>query len=365
MAKCRISTQELTRFITQSMSKIGVVKHHSQALAALLIQADQRGHYSHGLQRFPMYFAEVKTGNVSKQDLTPKILNETPSSAHIDGQNILGVVSAEFAMNLAIEKAKKVGISMVSLKNGNHFGIAGHYCLMANQHDLIGMAFTNASPSVVPTRSNQPMLGTNPISFFAPAKGGQNSFNLDMATSTVAQGKIEMKRRLGENTPEGWMVDKQGQICTDPNNYHGLLGLGGAEETSGYKGFGLGAMVDILCGVLSGSNYSNNVRRWWDIDQKNIIKPANLGQNFICINHKFFNQNFDNDLENFTTKLRNAEVSPSLSSSSSSSKKVILPGDRANAHVKENLTSIEYDFKVIEQIHEKVDCVEPMDFEMI
>ena len=347
---CRIPIKELTRFITESMASINVLPHHAQALSNVLIEADQRGHYSHGLQRLPMYYKEVQTGTVNIKNQLPEIINESPSSYYLDGKNLIGVVSAEYAMNLAIKKCENgSGISMVSMKNSNHFGIAGHYGLMAVEKNMIGLAFTNTSPQTVPTRGAEKKLGTNPIAFFA----SKENFQLDMATSAVAMGKIEMKKRLNEKVPKGWMVDEKGQVVEDPKLGNGLLGLGGLEETSGYKGFGLGAMVDILCGVLTGANYLNNVRRWQD----NISEPANLGQTFICINPQFFSQDYQQDLQKFSDNLRKTKKIEG-----SDSKSVILPGDRANSHILENKDSVEYQRQVIDQIHVQLNHIEPMRF---
>lgn len=300
-----------------------------------------------------MYYNEVKSKTVNIQDQVPEIIKETSSSAYLDGKNLIGVVSAEYAMNLCIQKAENNGISMVAMNNANHFGIAGHYGLMAVEKGVIGMAFCNTSPFVVPTRSSEPILGTNPISFFAgqSPKGYDSSelgpspegFHLDMATSAVALGKIEMKKRLGLETPKGWIVDQGGHEITDPSQFNALLGLGGYEETSGYKGYGLSSMVEILCGVLSGSMYANNIRRWNEMN-----RPANLGQNFICINPKFFSDDFEKDLRIFSEILRNSRPIEG------SNQKPIIPGDKARAHVLESLDSVEYERNVIDQIHSEI-----------
>ena len=139
---CRVAVPDLRRFIQQTMLQHNMPKTHASKLAQLLINADQRGHYSHGLNRIVMYNREVITGAITKEDLKPEILKETPAVAYLDGRNMLGVVSAEYAMEKCIEKAEKLGIGMVSLRNANHFGIAGHYGLMAVEKGLIGMAFT-------------------------------------------------------------------------------------------------------------------------------------------------------------------------------------------------------------------------------
>ena len=281
---------------------------------------------------------------------TPIVLTETASSAHLDGQNLIGVVSADFAMDLCIKKAENQGISIVSLKNANHFGIAGYYGLKALEKNLIGLAFTNTSPMVVPTRSKTPGLGTNPISFFA------NDFNLDMATSTVALGKIEMKRREKQPCPEGWGVNESGQVETQADLVKNLLPLGGAENTGGYKGYGLSAMVEILCGVLSGANFGTNIRRWTQIwDEPDNAPKANLGQCFICINPKFFNPNFDEDLSEYCKQLRGHQHIDGEDS-------VIIPGDKSRKNVEKMSEYIIYSKEVIDQIHDQIPYIEPMPF---
>ena len=196
---------------------------------------------------------------------------------------------------------------------------------------------------MVPTRSRDLAIGTNPISFFA----SKEDFQLDMATSTVALGKIEMKRRLNEPTPHGWGVNQNGEVDTDPFAITGLLGLGGAEITGGYKGYGLGGMVEILCGVLSGADFSKNVRKWVDVFEKDVCKKANLGQCFICINPKFFSEDYEKSLKEYSAMLRECQPAEG-------EENVIIPGDRAKLHLEQSLESIEYSSGVIDQIHSAI-----------
>ena len=169
----------------------------------------------------------------------------------------------QWAMKLAIKKAKTSGTAFVTVANSRHFGMAGYYSMMALSEDMIGLSMTNATPHVLPTFGSEPRMGTNPISLAVPANK-ESPFVLDMATSTVAVGKILIAKRLGLPIPYGWAADLSGEITTDPNiarESKKLMPLGGTKELGGHKGYGLATMVDILCGVLSGSAISSNIVR--------------------------------------------------------------------------------------------------------
>lgn len=198
----------------------------------------------------------------------------------------MGQVVGKFCMELTIEKASKFGIGMVTARGSNHYGISGYYSLMAMERGLIGFSCTNTSPLMVPTRSKKSALGTNPLSLGMSASGG-DQFVLDMATTAVALGKIELAKRKEEKIPEGWALDENGKVTTNPGvgvDAAALLPLGGEEKNSGYKGYGLGTMVEVLCGVLSGSKFGPNIRSW------RAAKPeiANLGHCFMAIDPEVF-----------------------------------------------------------------------------
>jgi LDH2 family malate/lactate/ureidoglycolate dehydrogenase len=196
---------------------------------------------------------------VGRINANPKIrlVHETPSTAVVDGDRGLGLVVAPRAMQIAIEKAKQVGTGWVSVKNSNHFGIAGYHAMMALQEQMIGMAMTNASALVAPTYSAEKLLGTNPIAVAIPA-GEQAPFVADFATTTAANGKLEIAQRKNENIPKGWAQDEKGQPTEDAHILKkggALLPLGSEKELGRHKGYALGSIVDIFSGVLSGASF--------------------------------------------------------------------------------------------------------------
>ena len=251
------SYQQLFDFSKKIFQKIGCSPEHADTAAKTLLSADLRGIDSHGIARLSGY---VRLWEVKRVNATPdiKIIHETPSTAVIDGDSGLGLVVAPFAMQVAIEKAKQVGTGWVSVQNSNHFGIAGYHAMMALEHDMIGMAMTNASPLVAPTFSIDKMLGTNPICVAAPA-GNEPPFVADLATTTAANGKLEILQRKNADTPLGWVQDTEGNPSTDANILKkggALLPLGGDREHGSHKGYALGAIVDIFSALLSGANYA-------------------------------------------------------------------------------------------------------------
>ncbi len=246
----------LINFCSAIFRKIGCSEFHAEIAAKTLVSADLRGVDSHGVARLSGYVRLWEIGRINA-DPNIQIVHETPSTAVVDGDSGLGLVVGPSAMKTAIAKAANVGTGWVAVKNSNHFGIAGFHAMMALEKDMIGVAMTNASPLVAPTFSTERMLGTNPIAIAIPARN-QPPFVLDMATTTAANGKLEILMRKGGEAPLGWIQDAAGIQITDAEGVKkggALLPLGGDREHSSNKGYGLGAMVDILTGVLSGANY--------------------------------------------------------------------------------------------------------------
>lgn len=230
---------------------------HAVLAANALLSADLRGIDSHGIARLSGY---VRLWEVKRVNATPaiQIVHETPSTAVLDGDQGLGLVVAQEAMKIAIAKAEKVGTGWVSVQNSNHFGIAGYHAMLALEHNMIGVAMTNASPLVAPTFSIDKMLGTNPIAVAAPA-GSQPPFVADLATTTAANGKLEILQRKNQETPAGWVQDQLGHSTTDAHILKkggALLPLGSDREHGSHKGYALGAMVDLFSALLSGANYA-------------------------------------------------------------------------------------------------------------
>ncbi|GAA4098923.1 Ldh family oxidoreductase [Mucilaginibacter panaciglaebae] len=251
-----VSESTLRNFTENVFLAMGCSKEHAALAADVLLLSDMRGIDSHGVARLTGY---VRLWQKQRINATPaiKIVHETPTTATIDGDAGLGLVVAPFAMKVAIQKAEQYGSGWISIRNSNHFGIAGYHALMAVQKDMIGFAMTNASPLVAPTFSNERMLGTNPMCYAFPA-GKYPPVIVDMATSAAANGKLEIAQRARKPVPEGWVQNATGGYTTDPHALKSggsLLPLGSDYEHGSHKGFGLSATVDILSAVLSGANY--------------------------------------------------------------------------------------------------------------
>ena len=252
----KFSYQHLFSFSKNIFLKIGCSNEDAETAARSLLSADLRGVDSHGVARLSGY---VRLWKVKRVNAKPaiKIIHETPSTATIDGDAGLGLVMAPYAMKVAIEKAKQVGTGWVSVKNSNHFGIAGIYAMMALENDMIGIAMTNGSALVAPTFSVERMLGTNPIAVAIPASD-EPPFVADFATTPAANGKLEILQRKNAPMPIGWAQTKDGRPSNDANelkNGGALLPLGGDREHGSHKGYALGSVVDIFSAVLSGANY--------------------------------------------------------------------------------------------------------------
>jgi LDH2 family malate/lactate/ureidoglycolate dehydrogenase len=281
----RIRAEPLAAFCRRVFEKLDVPPEDAEATADNLVSADLRGISSHGVARLRRYVNGLRDGvMVAQPDI--QVLQETGTTALIDGGGGLGQPVSARAMRLAIEKAQNTGAGFVAVRNSNHYGIAGYYALMALEQELIGISMTNAAVLVVPTFGRDAMLGTNPISVAAPA-GEERAFVLDMATSTVPRGKLEVYHRQEKPIPPEWATDERGVPTSDAGQVlsnllaragGGLLPLGGAGELmGGHKGYGLALLVDVLCGVLPGAGYANTIYPKTS-DGKPL--PANVGHFF-------------------------------------------------------------------------------------
>ncbi|XP_036391576.1 uncharacterized oxidoreductase YjmC-like [Megalops cyprinoides] len=342
MSRCLVLQSEVQSFIERCMLAVGTKRSHAISLAEVLVEGDRRGHYSHGLNRMDMYVKDIQTGICAK-DGEPAIVKESAATALVNGNNLLGPVVGNFCMDLAIKKARDVGIGWVVAHGSNHFGIAAYYSMQALKENMIGMSYTNTSPLVVPTRAKECTLGTNPISVAAPANNG-DSFVLDMATSAVALGKVELHHRSGEIIPEGWGCDSQGKLSTDPGKVlsgGGLVPIGGCEATGGHKGFGLGLMVEVFCGMLAGSQYSRHIRTWKVTD-----RVADLGQCFVAVNPENFAPGFNDRMSDLLTLHRCLEPAEP-------DHPVLAPGDPERQNIKKctDLGGIPYHVNVVNHMN--------------
>lgn len=280
-----VQADALKGFCQRVFEKMGVSPKDAEVTADVLVEADLRGIDSHGVARLRRYVRGLQEGQMMPRPVVT-VIHETSTTALIDGGGGLGPPIGLRGMQMAIEKAEQAGAGFVAVRNSNHYGIAGYYAMMALEHDLVGISMTNADLLVVPTFGRNAMLGTNPISVAVPC-GEEHSFVLDMATSGVPRGKIEVYQRLGKELPLGWATDERGIPTTDAarvlDNFNaraggGLLPLGGAGELlGGHKGYGLALLVDILCGVLPGAGYADTI---YPKTPEGKPLPANVGHFF-------------------------------------------------------------------------------------
>lgn len=256
MAGIVIQIEKLQPWVERIFSHYGFSAENARQAADVLVSADLRGIDSHGVARLSGYLRLIEKNRINPAP-NMKIVHETPSTATLDADGGIGLVSAPAAMDIAIEKAQNVGSGWVAIQNSNHFGIAAYHAMKALPHDMIGFAVTNASPLVTPALGAERMLGTNPICIVVPALH-EPPFVLDMATSAASNGKLEIAERAGKSIPSGWLTKKDGSDSHSPaelKNGGMLLTLGSDMDHGSYKGYGLAAAVDILSGVLSGANY--------------------------------------------------------------------------------------------------------------
>ena len=253
----RVPAEILHKQVSGILQGVGTPEVHAEITAKILVSSSLRGVETHGVGNAVRYSESIEDGTYTVPQ-TVEIITETDTTALLSCGNGLGFVSAHQGMEMSIEKARKFGIGMTTIKDGHHIGMVGYYPMMATSQDMIGMAMTNASRSVRPALGARPRVGTNPLAFGAPA-GEERDFIFDMATSTIASGKIGLAKRLGVQMPVGWAVTAEGEPLTEPRVDRGeewaMNPLGGTREQGSHKGYGLGVVVDILCGVLSGGGF--------------------------------------------------------------------------------------------------------------
>lgn len=303
----RFDAARLTGFVAAVFEAVGMRAADAALSAEILVAADLRGVDSHGVPRLRSYVNRIGTGTIDL-GATPTIERETPTTALIDAHNGFGPPAAHWAMGRCLDKAADLGVAFVAVHDSNHFGACAYYAMMALERGLVGVAMTNATPLVVPTFARAPLLGTNPFAVAVPA-GRERPFVLDIATSAVAWGKIEIARRKEQAIPRGWALDAAGDPTTDPGAAVYLQPLGGGPETSGHKGYGLAALVEILCGPLSGAALSMNVPSSRAGAPR---RPARLGHFFAAWRPDAFRpiEEFQADLDAFLVALRTAEPAP-------------------------------------------------------
>jgi L-2-hydroxycarboxylate dehydrogenase (NAD+) len=309
----RFDAEKLRSFCTKVLERLEVPHEDAKITADVLVTADLRGIDSHGVARMSRYVSGIQQG-MMRPKANPRLIHETPSTATIDADAGLGQPISHRAMQLAIKKAREHSLGFVAVRNSNHFGIAGYYAMMALREDMIGICTTNSEVLVVPTFARNAMLGTNPIAIVVPS-GKECPFVLDMSTSTVTRGKLEVYARLEKQIPINWATDEKGVATDDPKRVlqniakrsgGGLLPLGGAlEESSGHKGYGMALAVEIFSAVLSGALYANRV---YPKKEDGKPLPSGIGHFFGAIRIDAFRpeEEFKRDMDDLVRRLKNA-----------------------------------------------------------
>ncbi len=280
-----VEIDKLRSFMVDVFRKVGVPEGDAEICAEVLIAADRQGIDSHGISRLkPIYYDRIQA---KKQSPVTEfeVIREGPTTAVVDGHNGMGMIVSAKSMNMAIEKAKKLGMGMVAARNSTHFGIAGYYAQMAVDEGMIGIVGTNARPSIPPTYGTENMLGTNPLTFGMPTDE-EFPFMLDCATSIIQRGKVEVYAREGKKVPDGLVIDAEGSYMTDPDEIlrdltrdrAALLPIGGPAETGGYKGYGYATVVEILSASLQGGAFLK------------ALTGTNLGHFFMAVDVEAFTE---------------------------------------------------------------------------
>jgi len=316
MVEKYIPFEIVENFMIKVLMKAGIPEGDARIVGDVLLQADKLGFDSHGVNRLKsIYLDRIKEG-ILNPVTNYKIIKEGPTTAVLDGQNGMGHVIAFNAMKMAIEKAKKFGMGMITVRNSSHFGFAGYYPLMAVKENMIGICGTNARPSIAPTFGVENMLGTNPMTFGIPSDE-TFPFLLDCATSITQRGKVELYAREGKDLPKGWVIDQNGDSKTNSSevlkdlisDQAALTPLGGVgEETAGYKGYGYATVVEILSAALQQGAY---LKMLVGLEDGKKV-PYRVGHFFIAIDINAFTEpeDFKKTTGNILRELRASKKMP-------------------------------------------------------
>ncbi|MEW5866529.1 MAG: Ldh family oxidoreductase [Bacillota bacterium] len=270
----RFSSDSLRSFCTEVLCRAGLPRADAWVVADSLVFADLRGVGSHGVMRMGIYTKRIEMGLVNKTPVM-KVLKEDPCTVAFDGDNGMGQVVGMAGMDKAISLARVSGVGAVTVMNSNHFGACAYYAVRACRNDMIGVALSNAPSTLAPWGGRAPYLGTNPVAIAVPA-GKYDHVMLDMAASVVARAKIILAARKGEEIPLGWAIDPSGRPTTDPK----AALKGSVLPFGGPKGYGVAFMVEVLAGILSGSDFGKHIGSLYE----DFSRPQNLGHFFLAIN---------------------------------------------------------------------------------
>lgn len=331
----KISVDDYKKFVTNKFLDHGVTEEHAAIVTEILLYADSRGIPSHGVLRLPHYIERLKHQSIkSNPSLQYNRINDVITQ--LNGDDGLGHVVAKYAMEEAISIAHKKGIGVVSVNKTSHSGAVGYYAKMAAEKNMIGLIFTQADALVAPYGGKEAYLGANPIAFGAPT-GKDFPMVLDISTSKVSFGKVMIEKEKGNKIPKDWGLDDQGVATDNPADVVALQPMERA------KGYGLAILVDILSGVLAGTNTGRDIEPMY----KDLTKPRDLGQFFLVINPSFFgaSESFINSMTSMVSSIQGCPPQEGF-------EKVYIPGERANLREKDvqengiDITDEQYEFLI-------------------
>ena len=272
----RIMPNILKEYCVKAMLKRGMTEEHARITAEVLVTTDQMGIHSHGVVSLRQYLKRIEKGGIIA-NAKPEIVREGPAWACVDGKGMIGTVSAYWAMEVAIVKARSAGIGYVTLRNSSHCGAIGYYANMAAKEGMIGLCMSGCTPIMAVTGGKGATMGNNPVSYAVPA-GKEKTILFDIALSRVAAGKIVAANTVGKKIPDDWYVDAEGLPTTDSGLYPHI---GALLPMAGHKGYGFAVMVEVLSGVMSGGGMLDEVGHWLFGPAS---APENLTQCMIVIN---------------------------------------------------------------------------------
>ncbi len=328
---------QLKKLVSSILIKHGLSKNDSDISTNALINAELVGAYGHGLSRLKMYCERISKGVINSNPKI-KVKKISQSISHINADNSIGFVAADIAIKKAIENAKRTGIGMVAVKNSGHYGLSGYYAEQAVKKNLITMIYTSAPPAVAPHGASKSLFGTNPICFGAPT-GSKVPFILDTSISMINRGKIRVAAKNKQKIPEGVALDKFGQPTTDANK-----ALGGVQlPIASFRGSGLAWMVDILSGVLTGSNHAGRVKDPFD----DFSGPQNIGHLFITFKTNLF-------VKDYSTRIKDNIKTIKKLPKVKGVKEIMYPGQNKYKRFKINLKK---DIKISNEIKKDLEIL--------
>jgi len=310
----KVSAQNLHAFCVEALTQVGVGEPDARTAADVLVTTDTWGTFTHGTKALRAYIRRLRDGGLKKKGV-PKVASEGPAWAMLDGDSSLGMVSSVFAMNTATAKAATAGIAFVGLRNNCHYGAAGYYAAMAIEKNMIGFSMANDIPTVNAPGARGSVMGSNPFGFAAPA-GNEKPILLDMATSTVAGGKVFAAAALGKTIPGNWLLDANAKPTTDPTLFSHAASL---TPLGGYKGYGIAFMIEVLSAILTGAAIRWQVLSWTFSDAS---KPTGHGAAFIAINIASFMP-----VEEFKQRMDRTIREIRASEKADGAERIYLPGE--------------------------------------